>query len=158
MELSNLETSRRWISLYLRGLLRIITRQKGLQSNSGPMCSFVFVCWHCFCLLASRRSDRAKRWPAAEELQCSFVNSADRCKKLKSTNCSPSWNAPTASQWKLLFFEGFHINVIVHIQWELWRDPKMVLTTFCTYTHYDIKGSTALFQYSRCKGILTLFV
>ena len=26
------------------------------------------------------------------------------------------------------------------------------------YTHYDIKGSTALFQYSRCKGILALFV
>ena len=23
------------------------TRQKGLQSNSGPMCAFVFVCWHC---------------------------------------------------------------------------------------------------------------
>ena len=22
------------------------TRQKGLQSNSGPMCLFVFVCWH----------------------------------------------------------------------------------------------------------------
>ena len=26
------------------------------------------------------------------------------------------------------------------------------------YTHYDVKGSTALFQYSRCKGILALFV
>ena len=25
-------------------------------------------------------------------------------------------------------------------------------------THYDIKGSTALFQYSRCKGISALFV
>ena len=26
-----------------------------------------------------------------------------------------------------------------------------------SYTHYEIKGSTALFQYSRCNGILALF-
>ena len=30
----------------LKLFLREQTRQKGLQIKSGPMCFFVFVCWH----------------------------------------------------------------------------------------------------------------
>ena len=52
------------------------TRQKGLQSNSGPVPI-------CFCLLASRRSDRVKRLPA-ETMKSSYIGelltAADRCK------------------------------------------------------------------------------
>ena len=36
------------LSIVLDGESETIeTRQKGLQSNSVPMCSFVFLCWHC---------------------------------------------------------------------------------------------------------------
>ena len=40
--------------LFWQSVLLFLTRQKGLQSNSGPVPV-------CFCLLASRRSDIAKR-------------------------------------------------------------------------------------------------
>ena len=53
------------------------TRQKGLQSNSGPMCLFVFICWH--------RGDaiELKGCRSRKELHRSVVNSADRCKNYR---------------------------------------------------------------------------
>ena len=46
----------------------VLTRQKGLQSNSGPMCAFVFVCWHC--------GEAMQTGHHIIKLQCSVVNSA----------------------------------------------------------------------------------
>ena len=48
---------------------QIETRQNCLQSNSGPMCAFVFVCWHCGEAMQTGH-------PLIIKLQCSVVNSA----------------------------------------------------------------------------------
>ena len=56
-------------TMYVLG--QIETRQKGLQSNSGPMCLFV-------CLLALRRSDIVKWLPPEhpqQQLHWSVANS-----------------------------------------------------------------------------------
>ena len=55
--------------------------------------------------------------------------------------------------------EGCTIDYMIKGKTSPWRKRLQGwATTNIKYTHYDIKGSTALFQYSRCKGILTLFV
>ena len=50
----------------------------------------------------------------------------------------PWWTLYTVSQWKLLFFKGFTTNGLVYLQMDQYRDPKMVVTTFCTYLHINI--------------------
>ena len=48
------------------------------------------------------------------------------------------WQLVTVSQWKILFFEGFTINGLLCLQMDPCRDPKMVVTTFCTCLHNNL--------------------
>ena len=54
------------------------TRQKGLQSNSGPMCLFVFICWH--------RGEAIVNWspPAEESYSGELLTAAGHCKNVVS--------------------------------------------------------------------------
>ena len=110
------------------------TRQKGLQSNSGP-CLFVFVCWH---------REEAIAWNGYHHHQNihsyigQLLTAADRCKNLLRTIESKLGNFKMLTQH---FKWSYYLGKTIIVEWG-------IITIF--KTRY-IASSTSHFVLSGCE-------